>query len=141
MEAEQDLTKRNEVIDRKTAHQKLFEKLWKDIAVPNPAVSAPCNWISLDWLKSWIKGECEVQEKPIDNTSLACRHEKLDPRKLASAKRIKPVRNIVICIYIVFSVSKHSVGCVGRIVREVQRRSSSDARILLQAMHCRYVKR
>jgi ubiquitin carboxyl-terminal hydrolase 48 len=90
LEAEQDRTKRNQVIENKTGHQKMFEKLWKDIAVMDPSVSSKCYWISLDWLKSWIKGECEVQEKPIDNTSLVCRHEKLDPRKLASAKRINP---------------------------------------------------
>ncbi len=96
LEAEQDRTKRNQVIDLKDAHQALFDQIWKDIAVTDLTMSSQCYWISLDWLKSWIKGECEVQNKPIDNGPITCKHEKLDPRKLAAAKRITPVSQFLI---------------------------------------------
>lgn len=123
LEAEQDRTKRNQVIENKTGHQKMFEKLWKDIAVMDPSVSSKCYWISLDWLKSWIKGECEVQEKPIDNTSLVCRHEKLDPRKLASAKRINPVSSGYFCIFrsiLIATCNRTSGMCCTRSTKAVQ---------------------
>lgn len=92
LEAEQDRTERNKVIDLKDAHQELFNQIWKDIAVVDLTLSSKCNWINLDWLKAWIKGECEVPSKPIDNGPITCKHNNLDPRKLAAAKRVTPVR-------------------------------------------------
>lgn len=48
-----------------------------------------CNWISLDWLQRWVKGDIETAEaKEIDNSLLVCAHNKLGLEKVENMKCI-----------------------------------------------------
>jgi len=92
-----------EVVERETTHKEQttavkqhkadVEEITKTWMVELPGIAQPCNWISLKWLTSWIKGEFEGKPEEkigITTDDLLCEHDKLDFTKMEQMKRITP---------------------------------------------------
>eukprot|EP00026_Physarum_polycephalum_P000821 Phypoly_transcript_00822.p1 GENE.Phypoly_transcript_00822~~Phypoly_transcript_00822.p1 ORF type:complete len:1300 (+),score=300.82 Phypoly_transcript_00822:456-3902(+) len=69
--------------DRLTARKLEFENIQPQL---NPAAGAPFNWISTEWLSSWLKATPDLTQ--IDNTKIICEHNRVDPSKITDMKRI-----------------------------------------------------
>lgn len=70
----------------------------KDVLLTTPyplkwQASENHNWIALDWLQKWSRGDIQGAEiKEIDNSSLVCPHDKLRCQKIEEMKCITEVR-------------------------------------------------
>ena len=45
-------------------------------------------FVATEWLSAWADGDPATPPPPIDNSPLLCPHGRLDPAKMAAAKRI-----------------------------------------------------